>query len=127
MKKLWIIALLLGFGAVMVGVGMRINSSSIDAENFYFPQSADELALTTNEQYYGRCHNYRIDDSSYEWIYAHLSEDDQELVDQKYIELLLEIDLEAMSDQERLNAIDDLKEALVTFIEDSNFEIGYWR
>lgn len=127
MKKIGIFALLLAFGAVMLGIGMRLSANSLDAQPNNFPQSADELALIDTYPAYGRCHNNRIDTTSYEWLYAHLNEEDQDLVDAKYIELLLEIDLNSMTDEERLLAIDNLKEELVTYIQDSEFVIGSWR
>ncbi|PKK97448.1 MAG: hypothetical protein CVV58_01230 [Tenericutes bacterium HGW-Tenericutes-3] len=127
MKKLGIIALLLSFGAVMFGVGIRLSSSSLTAQPFNFPQSANELALTETYPTYARCHYNRIDTTSYEWIYAHLNEEDQDLVDAKYIELLLEIDLGSMTEEERLDAMHNLKEELVTYIEDNEFVIGSWR
>ena len=127
MKKLGFIALLALIGAVMFGIGMRVNSTSLNAQFYNFPQSGGELALDNYNYSYGRCHNQSVDYTSYEWLYSHLSEEDQDAVDAKYIELLLEIDLSSMTDQQRLDAINDLKDTLVTFIEDSEFVIGTWR
>lgn len=127
MKKIGIIALLIGFGAVILGIGMNLNSNPLYAQLNNIPQSANELALTETYPIYGRCHNNQIDTTSYEWLYTHLDEEEQDLVDAKYIELLLELDLTSMTNEERLIAIDNMKEELVTFIVDSEFVIGSWR
>jgi len=68
---------------------------------------------------------FNIDDNtpSYEWLYAHLNVEDQALVDAKYIDLVSAVDFSKMTLDEQQTAIDDIKVALITFIEDSGFTL----
>ena len=72
---------------------------------------------------------FNIDDNtpSYEWLYAHLNVEDQALVDAKYIDLVSAVDFSKMTLDEQQTAIDDIKVALVTFIEDSGFTLTPFR
>jgi 6-phosphogluconate dehydrogenase (decarboxylating) len=84
---------------------------------------------TTNgtETFQGPCYGVDYDTVSYEWLYVHLSEEDQHLVDVRYTELLAAIDLAPLTEAERILALDGVKAELVTFIQDSHFTIGYYR
>jgi len=127
MKKIGLLALLLGFGVMVFGIVAKLGVNTISAQTYQIPQNANELALTNSYSNYGSCHRNRVDYTSYEWLYAHLSEADQDLVDIQYLELILAIDFDNLTDEERLEAIDNVKDELVTFIEESEFEIGSWR
>jgi hypothetical protein len=71
---------------------------------------------------YGYCHD-DDDDISYEWLYAHLSENDQILVDQQYALLLSQIDFTILTAEEQQTQIELVKTQLVDYIYDQDFLI----
>lgn len=73
------------------------------------------------------CFNLDDETHSYEWLYAHLSDEDQLTVDAKYLELVGEFDFTTMTFEEQQTAIEGIKVALVTFISDSDFTFVYNR
>lgn len=68
--------------------------------------------------YYGYesdyCHDYNEDEKpSYEYLYSHLTLGDQEKIDVLYAEMLSEYDFSLMTDLEKLETIEIIKDALV--------------
>ena len=124
---------LIVIGVLLVAIFFAAKSNFVQASfNSGLPTSNDE-----NNYGYGMMGGYydeddfcfNIDDNtpSYEWLYAHLNVEDQALVDAKYIDLVSAVDFSKMTLDEQQTAIDDIKVALVTFIEDSGFTLTPFR
>ena len=128
---------LIVIGVLLVAIFFAAKSNFVQASfNSGLPTSNDE-----NNYGYGMMGGYgygmmggyydeddfcfNIDDNtpSYEWLYAHLNVEDQALVDAKYIDLVSAVDFSKMTLDEQQTAIDDIKVALITFIEDSGFTL----
>ena len=68
------------------------------------------------------CHR-NIANRSYEWYYAHLSENDQQLVDSEFIRLLNEVDFATLDEAEQNLVLRELKSQLVEYIIAMEFDI----
>lgn len=73
------------------------------------------------------CFNIDGQATSYEWLYAHLNDEDQQIVDALYLEMVEEVDFTILSDAEKLVAIENIKTNLIIFIEESDFVLTYPR
>ncbi len=127
MKRLILFLFVFGFGVAIFGFASRYGINQLIADEIEVPESARELAWQNTNFSNRRCHGYLSNETSYEWLYAHLDDEDQSTVDLKYLELLLEIDFDALNNEERLVAINNLKDELIDYIDESEFEIGSWR
>ncbi|MBU1141489.1 MAG: hypothetical protein KKG64_03095 [Firmicutes bacterium] len=78
-------------------------------------------------QFYGYCQDDFDEQPSYEWLYFHLSLEDQNIVDLKYLELVSAYDIETMTAIEQEQLIDEIKLILVDFIEEQDFDFETFR
>lgn len=70
---------------------------------------------------YGYCFDDDDDDMSYEWLYAHLSIEDQTLVDQQYLLLVSQIDFTSLTPEQQQTEIENIKAQLEDYIYNQNF------
>ncbi len=61
----------------------------------------------------------------YDFLYLHLSLEDQATIDLMYADMLLEYDFDSLTQEEQLQVIHSIKEELATYIID-NFSVPYW-
>ncbi|QWC00502.1 hypothetical protein KHQ88_02730 [Mycoplasmatota bacterium] len=64
---------------------------------------------------YGACHGYDQEEeqATYEFLYSHLSLEDQDKIDVLYAEMLDDYDFTTMTETEKLEAIESIKDTLV--------------
>ncbi|MDA3932064.1 MAG: hypothetical protein PF513_04935 [Tenericutes bacterium] len=75
---------------------------------------------------YGSCYGYDEEEKpSYEILYNHLSLEDQEKIDVLYAEMLSEYDFSLMTETEKLETIELIKDALVDEILENDYNIGW--
>lgn len=65
---------------------------------------------------------YDEDNLSYEFLYTHLTSDQQEVIDLMYAEKLATYDFQSMTQSEQTDAINQIKSELITYIEDHYFD-----
>jgi len=113
-----------GYGGMMGGY---YNTTSGTNTYYYGGMMGGYYNTNTDGTYLG-CHGTNVVDiTSYEFLYAHLSDADQATVDAKYLELLLLVDFDILSTEDQLIAIDTIKTQLVEFIETEGFVTTYYR
>lgn len=117
MKKKWIIALL--SLAALASLG-------------FFVVKAHDYYTSGDYQYYGYYmpgmrggYCYDEEQPSYEYLYSHLSTEDQAVIDQMYADQLAQYDFSTMTDDEKVQAIDTVKADLSQYIID-NHMVPYW-
>ena len=85
---------------------------------FAYPYFNDSESPTSQRM---PCHSRELQDNNYEWYYTHLSREDQLIVDAKFITLLNEIDFNELDSNTQADALQDIKEQLVVFIIEMEF------
>lgn len=128
MKKIAIV-LLIGIAALSLGwIGSRLIQVAAEETT----TTATTSGTQTSSYYPSRfgmmggrgtlpCHVWDADETSFEWLYLHLSDADRAIVDVQEALLFAGLDLSSMTEAEQLAAIAGIKTELVTFIEENEF------
>ncbi len=103
MKKLVI------FTGVLMVVAIALTTMTYAIPNFNYWQN-DEA-----ESYVRPCHQNRRQ-TSYAWYYLHLSSENQEIIDLLYIEYLSAYDFDAMTAEEKIETIKEIKSLLIDYM-----------
>lgn len=116
LKKL-VFALLIVVAVVSVGL------SAVSAAGYF--QRTDETSDTAFVPRMGSFGCLDEDDLSYEFLYAHLSPDNQAVLDQMYADRLAQYDFSTMTTSEQTDTVNAIKTELAQYIIDNDLAT-YW-
>jgi len=75
---------------------------------------------------YSGCHGYYDETPSYEYLYIHLSFEDQEKIDILYAEMIGKYDFTLLTQAEKLGTIESVKDQLVEeILENDEYQVGW--
>ena len=117
MKK-WILGILAVAVIVTIGFSLfRTNGLIENSGDYYYPRYGMMGGF-----YDDYCHNEYMDGEEYDfdWLYMHLSETDQALIDVMYADSLATYDFSTMTDEEKTDTIAMIKADLADYIIDND-------